>query len=117
MKIVGATGTVATVIEATGTAVMIAIVIETGMETEIATTTGTGIATVAAAVVVAAVTVTAVTEMEAGGTEMIGEVTGTGETRVVERGGTEVEMTALLSLNHQNVERAGGTTKIKTSLW
>lgn len=69
------------------------------METEIVTATGTGIA------IAAAVIVTVVTEMEAGGTEMTAGVTG-----IVERGGTE-EMIALLSLNHQNVERADGTTK------
>lgn len=85
------------------------IVTETGiaMGTEIETATGTGTATAAAAA--AAATVIVVTEMEAGGTEMIGGVRGTGETGGVGRGGKE--MIALLSLNHQSVERAGGTTK------
>lgn len=76
------------------------------MQTEIGTATGTGTATAAGA------TATVATEMEAGGTERIGGVRGTGETEGVGRGGTE-EMIALLSLNHQNVERAGGTTKEK----
>lgn len=99
------TATTATVTGVTGTVVRIVTVTEAteiGMETEIAIATGTGIATVAAA------TATAVMEMEAGGTEMIGGVTGMGET-----GGVTEEMIALLSLNHQSVERAGGTTEEK----
>lgn len=100
------TGTVTGVID---TAEKIAMETGIAMETEIetATGTGTGIATAAAA------TVIVVTEME-GGTEMIGGVRGTGETGEtgeVARGGTE--MIASLSLNHQSVERAGGTTKKK----
>ena len=82
-------------------------------ETEIVNVTGTGNA---AAAVVAAATARVATEMEAGGKEKIGGVRGTGETKGVGRGGTE-EMIALLSLNHQSVERAGGTTKSRKSTY
>lgn len=102
------TVTTATVTGAIDTAERIATETGIAMGTEIETATGTGTATAAAA----AATVIVVTEMEAGGTEMIGGVRGTGETGGVGRGGTE--MIALLSLNHQSVERAGGTTKNKT---
>lgn len=98
-KIVTATAT-----EAIDTVERIATETGTAMEIESVTATGTGTATVAAA------TPIVVTEMEARGTERIGEVRGRGETGGVGRGGTE-EMIALLSLNHRNVERAGGTTK------
>lgn len=101
------TVTTATVTGAIDTAERIATETGIAMGTEIETATGTGTATAAAA----AATVIVVTEMEAGGTEMIGGVRGTGETGGVGRGGTE--MIALLSLNHQSVERAGGTTKKK----
>lgn len=104
------TVTTATATGAIATAERIATETGIAMETEIVTATGTGTATAAAAA--AAATVKAVTEMEAGGTEMIGGVRGTGETGGVGRGGTE-EMITLLSLNHRNVERAGGTTKYK----
>lgn len=87
-KIVTATAT-----EAIDTVERIATETGTAMEIESVTATGTGTATVAAA------TPIVVTEMEARGTERIGEVRGT------------EEMIALLSLNHRNVERAGGTTK------
>lgn len=102
------TVTTATVTGAIDTAERIATETGIAMGTEIETATGTGTATAAAA---AAATVIVVTEMEAGGTEMIGGVRGKGETGGVGRGGTE--MIALLSLNHQSVERAGGTTKKK----
>lgn len=101
------TVTTATVTGAIDTAERIATETGIAMGTEIETATGTGTATAAAA----AATVIVVTEMEAGGTEMIGGVRGRGETGGVGRGGTE--MIALLSLNHQSVERAGGTTKKK----
>lgn len=111
------TVTTATVTGAIDTVETIATETGIAMETEIETAMGTGTATAAAG------TVIVVTETEAGGTEMIGGVRGTGETGVtgetgetgaVGMGGTE--MIALLSLNHQSVERAGGTTKKGTSV-
>lgn len=98
--------TTATATGATDTAEKIATETGIAMETETGTATGTVIATAAAA------TAKVATETEAGGTERIGGVRGTGETGGVGRAGTE-GMIALLSLNHQNVERAGGTTKEK----
>ena len=94
------TVTTATVKEATGTAVKIATATEIGTETEIVTATGTGSATAAAA------TATVVTEMGAGGKEMIGGATETGETGGVGRGGTGKGETG-------GVER-GGTGKGET---
>lgn len=114
------TVTTATVTGAIDTVETIATETGIAMETEIETATETGTATAAAG------TVIVVTETEAGGTEMIGGVRGTGETGetgetgatgatgAVGMGGTE--MIALLSLNHQSVERAGGTTKKGTSV-
>lgn len=102
------TATTGAATEAIGTAAMTvtetAITMETGSGT--ATATEIGIATVAA------VTATVGTEKEAGETEMIGGVIRMGETGGAGREETE-EMIALLSQNHQNVERAGGTTKEK----
>lgn len=110
----GATETVTIGIatEATGT------VATTVTETEIAMGTGIATATETAIATAVVVTATVVTEKEAGGIEMIVGVTGMGETRGAGRGGTE-EMIALLSLNHQNAGRAGGTTKgkVNTSLY
>lgn len=100
------TVTTATATGAIGTAEMIATETGIAMETEIGTATGTEIATAAAATAIVA------TEMEAKGTEKIGGVRGMGETGGVGRGGTE-EMIVLPFLSHQNVERAGGTTKEK----
>lgn len=102
------TVTTATVTEVIVTAGRIATETGIAMETEIGTATGTGIGTAAAA------TAIVVTEMEAGGTERIGGVKGMGERGGAQRGETE-EMIASLSLSHQNVERAGGTTKEKRS--
>ncbi len=100
------TVTTATATGVTDTVERIATEIVIVTETEIGTATGIAIAAAAAA------TATVVMEMEAEGTEMTGGVKGMGEIGGVGRGGTE-EMIALLSLNHQNVERAGGTTKEK----
>lgn len=93
------TATTATVTGAIDTAETTTTETGIAMETEIETATAAAAA--AAAVATAAMVVT---EKE-GGTEMIGRVTGG-----VGRAGTE--MTALPSLSHQSVERAGGTTEI-----
>lgn len=107
----GATVTTATATGARDTAGMIATETGIGMATETGTDTVTETATAAAAIA------RVVTEMEAGGTERSGGVREMGETGGAGRGETEVEMIVLPSLNHQSVERAGGTTKEIKHQW